>query len=146
MPTWTTTIHFAAIRTAGTVHTNLDITNAGTPGAQAHATIGSVLARVSDLLTAQRLAAIWRDAAIHTHRLVPDAGFAGHGDPRTQCPAGLVVRIGPDAAVRQDLIPATATLPTHIRIQVGPIVWLIMDRAAYSRTRELWERLEDLLA
>lgn len=143
---WTTSIQIAAIRVAGEVASNVDLTHAGTPDAEAAVIVGTVLARIQGRRTAQRLVAIWRDAALHTHRLVEHAGRAGRGNLAAECPAGLVIRIGQDAAVRQDLMPATRSLPTHIRIQVGPLVWLVMDRAAYTSMRELWERVERVLA
>jgi hypothetical protein len=143
---WTTSIQIAAIRTAGNVVTNVDITRAETSDMEAHVTVGTVLARIKGRHTAQRLAAIWRDAALHTHRLVANAGLAGRGNPDAECPAGLVIRIGPDAALRQDLMPPTPALPVHIRIQVGPLVWLVMDRAAYNSTRNLWDQIERLLS
>ncbi len=142
--TWVTTIQFAAIRTAGHVFTNVDVTGAGTREAEAHVTVGGLLARVRGSDTAQRIAATWRDAALHIHRL-PEAAGWGRGNPDAECPAGMVIRLGSDAPTRADLIPGTPTFPVHIRIQVGPLAWLIMDRAAYVSTRQLWERLEDVL-
>lgn len=141
---WVTTIQFAAIRTVGHVVTNVDVTNAGTLNAEAHVTIGGLLARVRGSDTAQRIAATWRDAALHAHRLPEVAGW-GRGNPDAECPAGMVIRLGSDAPTRMDLIPGTLHFPVHIRIQVGPLAWLIMDRAAYVSTRQLWERLEDVL-
>lgn len=139
-----TTIQFAAIRTAGDVHTNVDVSNAGTANAEAHVTVGALLARMRGDGTAQRVAAIWRDAGLHTHRL-PEVARWGRGNPNAECPAGLVIRIGPEAPVRADLIPGTQAFPVHIRIQVGPLAWLIMDRAAYVSIRQLWDRVGDVL-
>lgn len=140
---WTTTIQAVAIRLAGEIETNIDLTHAGTPGAEAHVFVGSVLVRVKGRRTAQRLSAIWREAALHTNRL-PVLARRSRTNPNAECPAGLVVRIGSDAALGQQLNPPSI-LPVHIRVQVGPLAWLVMDQAAYVSTRHLWERVERLL-
>jgi hypothetical protein len=142
---WSTAIEMAVIRGSGHIATNVDITSAGKPHAEAHAILGTVLHHIQGRFAAQRLAAIWREAAMHTHRLVEHAGRAGLRNPAAEHPVGVVVRIGEDAALVQQLIPATTEIPVHIRIQVGPLVWLIMDQAAYASTRTAWDKVEHLL-
>jgi hypothetical protein len=52
---WTTTIQAVAIRLAGEIETNIDLTHAGAPGAEAHVFVGSVLVRVKGRRTARQL-------------------------------------------------------------------------------------------
>lgn len=142
---WSTTIQLAAIHVTGQVACRIDLTAAGTPHTDAHVLVGSHLVHIGDHLAAQRLAAIWREAALHRQRLPQRAGTPR---PRrdAQCPAGLVIRIARDAAVRQEFLPAQPPhTPARLRIQVGPLVWLIGDQAAYTSLREVWDKLENLL-
>lgn len=142
----TTKIQTAAVHVAGDVVGNVDLTSIGKPDMTAHVMVGSVLARIGDRRAAQRLAATWREAALHLHRIPERVGLSGPGRPDAECPAGLVIRIGRDAAARQDLLPADPPRrPGRLRIQVGPLVWVVLDRAAYTSMRELWERVESLL-
>lgn len=138
---WSTTIQLAAIHVTGQVASRIDLTAAGTPHTDAHVMVGSHLVHIGDRKAAQRLAAIWREAALLPQR-------AGTPRPRreAQCPAGLVIRIARDAAVRQELLPAAPPhTPARLRIQVGPLVWMIGDQAAYTSLREVWDKLENLL-
>lgn len=142
---WTTSIQMVAIRVGREIETRLDLTNVGTIDAEAIVLAGSVLVRIRGRRAAQRLAAIWREAALHKDRLPVQMGRPADRNTDEQCPAGLVIRIGPDAAMRQDLVPATPPRMAHLRIQVGPLVWLVTDRAAYTSMRGLWDRVESLL-
>lgn len=141
----TTAIRMVAIRAVGVVDGNVDVSRIGTPTAIASLTIGTVLARV-DRRAAQRIAATWRDAALHLDRLAENASAVWTGPDLGVNPVGVVVRFGPDVVTRQDLMPPTTTLArTHLRIQVGPLVWQVIDQAAYTSTRDLWERAERTL-
>lgn len=142
---WTTAIQLAAIRTAGEVDSRIDITRAGTPDMEAHVTVGAHLVRIADRKAAQRVAATWRDAALHVHRLPQRAGLPEHRRPDAECPAGLVIRIGRDAAARQDLLPPEPPKPARLRVQFGPLVWMVADQAAYASMRALWDQVEDLM-
>ncbi|MFF5988124.1 hypothetical protein [Prauserella flavalba] len=142
---WTTAIQHVAIRVTGEIASDVDLSHAGTPDAVAHVFVGSILAHVKGRRTAQRLVAIWRDAAVHQPRLPELARRERTRYPDAECPAGLVITIGPDAVLTQQLLPATGRAPVHLRIQVGPLVWLVLDRAAYTSTRALWERVADTL-
>lgn len=142
----TTKIQTAAVSVAGDVVGHVDVTRVGKPDMTAHVMVGAVLARIGDRRAAQRLVATWREAALHLNRIPDRVGLPGASDPDAECPAGLVIRIGRDAATRQDLLPADPPRrPARLRIQVGPLVWIVADRAAYTSMRELWEQVETLL-
>lgn len=142
---WSTTIQLAAIRAAGEIDSRIDLTRAGTPHVEAHVTVGSHLVRMADRKAAQRVAATWRDAALYVDRLPHRAALPEHHRPDAECPAGLVVRIGRDADTRQDLLPSDPPKPARLRVQFGPLVWMVADQAAYASMRALWDQVEDLM-
>lgn len=142
---WSTTIQLAAIHVTGQVESRIDLTAAGTAHTDAHVMVGSHLVHIGDRKAAQRLAATWREAALHVQRLPQRAGTP---KPRrdAQCPAGLVIRIARDVATRQEFLPAQPPrTPARLRIQVGPLVWMVGDQAAYTSLREVWDQVEALL-
>lgn len=141
---WNTSIQQAVIRLDGPVASVVEISDVAVV---ARVMIGVVIARVEGLETAKRMAAIWRDAAAHLHRLPPVAGTAGRrGRIRGECSTALSIQLGSHVPVRQDLIPAGRITPLHLRIQTGPLVWHIMDRAAFHNSKATWELTVDRLS
>lgn len=148
---WTTEIQMVAIRVGGEIDFRIDLADVGSRAATAAVMTGNHLIRVTGRRPAERVAAIWREAALHLVRIPEQVSKPRKVHPDFECPAGLVISIGPDAPVRQDYIPAVPAAAgrpgrmAHLRIQVGPLVWLVTDRAAYTSMRRMWERLESLL-
>lgn len=151
MATWMTSIQMVAIRVGGEVESQIDLTNAGTQDATAAVMTGNHLIRVNGRRPAMRVATIWRDAALHLNRIPEQAAVPRKVHPDFECPAGVIISIGPDAPVHQAFMPEAPPAGgrpgqmAHLRIKVGPLVWLVTDRAAYASMRKLWDRLEDLL-
>jgi hypothetical protein len=133
---WNTSILATHVRVDGPVETRIVVSDVT---AAAHVMVGVVIVRVEDLISAKRIAAIWRDAAVYLYRLPPVARSDRPRKRKGECSTGLSIQIGPDAAVRQDLIPTSSATAPHLRIQTGPLVWLIMDRTAFEKTRQAWE-------
>ncbi|WP_336160052.1 hypothetical protein [Amycolatopsis sp. VC5-11] len=140
----TTSIVSTTVRIVGEVETRLDVHDAGTPLAVVRLMLGSVLVNVHGALAVERVAKIWQDAGFHRDRLASEVTDPRRGLLIGGCQVGTVARIGPDAPSRCDLIPRTKQLPQHIRIQIGPLIWLVMDRAAYDSTRAAWDQATKL--
>ncbi|WP_406639080.1 hypothetical protein [Amycolatopsis sp. WGS_07] len=141
----TTSIVTTTVRVVGAVETRIDIKDAGTTLAEVRLMLGRVLLHVHGAVAVKHVAAIWQDAGFHRDRLAPAVADPQRGALIDGCQVGTVARIGCDAPARCDLIPRTAKLPRHIRIQIGPLVWQVMDRAAYDSTRAAWDHAETLV-
>jgi hypothetical protein len=143
MATWkeSTAVHEVTIRAVGEVDGHIDVTFAGTREAVVSVSLGPVLARLYSADVAYRIRETWKAAAVYLHRL-PDT--AHHiGIESNPAPVGIVIRVGHDVPTSAVLVPATSQLATdHLRVQVGPLVWQIMDRAAYRSVVGLLERAE----
>jgi hypothetical protein len=136
-----TAVHEVTIRAVGEVDGHIDVTHAGTREAVVSVSLGPVLARLYSADVAHRIRETWKAAAVYLHRLPNKAHHLGNAS--NPAPVGIVIRIGYDVPTSAVLVPATSQLATdHLRIQVGPLIWQIMDRAAYRSVVELWERAE----
>jgi len=139
-----TTVQAVSIRAVGEVGGHVDVTRAGTPEAMATIAIGPVLARLCHADAASRIREGWKAAAVVLNRLPMDLSqtLAVPGSS----PTGIVVRLGADVVTTSMLVPATRQLArSHLRVQVGPLIWQVMDRAAYWSIVRLWERVERML-
>jgi hypothetical protein len=141
----TTTVQTVTIRAVGDVDGHVDVTYAGTPEAIVTVAIGPALIRLYQADVAFRIREGWKAAAVSLHRL-PEAVSTTWAVP-VSSPVGIVVRIGVDVTTTSALVPATRQLRRdHLRMQVGPLVWQVLDRAAYRSIVQLWERAEQMLA
>jgi hypothetical protein len=101
--------------------------------------IGGIHVHLKGTAIADRVAEIWRIAGLRTDRLLKRNGRVLHSNPEPECPAGVILTISSDTALRQEFVPESRTMPPHVRVRMGPLVWIVTDRAAYVRTLQLWD-------
>jgi hypothetical protein len=140
-----TSVQTVTIRAVGKVEGHIDVAHARTPETVVTLVIGSSLIRLYRKDVVHRIRECWQSAAVNLHRL-PDAVSATWLGP-TSAPVGIVVRIGNDVTTSATLMPASGQLVRpYLRIQVGPLVWQVIDRAAYESITPLWDHAHDMLA
>lgn len=144
MATSRTEVQRVTIPVAGEVSGNVDVTHAGTAQAVVSLTIGTVLVRVGTLRAAEQIAHTWRMAALHLGSLAVDAMQDPPVPGLGVGPVGVVLSVQPIVFTRYDLIERPDAR-NYLRMQVGPVVWLVLDRLAYWNVRKLWEQAEDQL-
>lgn len=144
---WTgsTAVQTVTIRAVGEVEGHVDVSYAGTPEAVVTVAMGPVLARIYQATVAYRISEGWKAAAIGLPRLPDTVSRTWLGPVPT--PVGIVIRIGQDVPTTSAIVPATPQLARdHLRMQVGPLVWQVMDRTAYQSILRLWQLAEHMLA
>ena len=120
------------VRTTGQVSCGIGVLDIGTPEAVVALRIGDLVCRVGDLRTLTALNYIWSLAEQHVTRL-PYRNEPQHlGATPGLYRVGLLFDL-------QGLVPSAVTFiaahgetPAHVRVQFGPIVWQVTDRAAWE--------------
>lgn len=144
MATGSTVVQEVTIPASGEVDGRVDVTHAGTYHAVASVTIGTVLVRLKSRPAAEQIVETWQLAALHLDSIVEDANRDQLGPDLGVGPVGVVLAVESYVATRFDAIPVQAGR-NYLRIRVGPVVWLVYDRAAYWSIRKLWEVAEQLI-
>ncbi|SFE54948.1 hypothetical protein SAMN04487819_11681 [Actinopolyspora alba] len=143
MTEWTTNVVQVTIRAAGDVDGRVDVSNVGTPEAVVSLTIGSSLCRLVSRVTTRKVRENWERAGINTNRLPERVSQTWLGPDLGIAPVGAVVKLV-DPPVASHLVPRNDQhrRPVHLAIQVGPVVWVVLDRTAYRTMLDLWRRAE----
>ncbi|MDN5917948.1 MAG: hypothetical protein L0I76_23110 [Pseudonocardia sp.] len=139
-----------AVRVSGNVPVRLDATNIGTPEQQVGLTLGSVLVYLRTVQTVRAVVEGWRSAKVAAESLGP-------ARPISEQRAGLAHVAGSQvsALVRLGGLPTVLSapvtrrpgsrVPSHVRIQVGPVVWEVCDWTAYECLAAGWLQAATLL-
>jgi hypothetical protein len=101
-----------------------------------------LLLRVQTLDTAVAVHEQWAAAGVHLHRL-PELAEV----PRSRAEEwdiSIVATLVGRPAMTSMTVMNVGPMPTHLRIGLGPITWLLLDRAAYHSMLEVWERVTRL--
>lgn len=139
-----------AVRVSGVVPVRLDATHIGTTEQQVGLTLGSVLVYLRTVQTVRAVVEGWTSASVAAECLGP-------ARPVSQQRAGLAHVAGSQvsALVRLGGLPTVlaapvtrrpgSSVPSHVRIQVGPIVWEVCDWTAYECLAAGWRQAASLL-
>lgn len=128
------------VRVSGPVPIRLDATHLGAPEQQLGLSLGTVLIYLRSGTTARAVAEGWTSAAPLARRLAPPR------DPRNLMPVtptmvGTLVRLAGIPTIVAAHVPARAHIePSHLRLQIGPVIWQICDWAAYESMARGWRR------
>lgn len=134
-----------SVRVSGAVPIRVDAHHIGTPEQEVALTLGSVLVYMRSRQTAAAVVQGWRSAAVAAQCLGPARPLRDHRAALVSVMGSQVsalVRLGGLPTVTAAPVPrqkGTPT-PTHVRIQVGPLVWQVCDWNAYERIAEGWRR------
>lgn len=130
----------ATIRVAGQVPTELAIRNLGIPEQEASLRIGELLIYLRDPHIAGHVAQLWSQTKAATSPLPNVLGPNRLHLPIRVGLVGLIVRLGGDPRCTTTWIPAPpgVAYPSHTRVEVGPIVWEMCDRAAWHSIGRAW--------
>lgn len=140
-----TSVERVVIPVAGVIDGKVDVSNAGSAYATASLTIGTVLVRIGTARAAEQIGHTWRMAALHLGSLAVDASQNPLVPELGVGPVGVVLSVEPIVFTRYDLVTEHGSR-NYLRLQVGPVVWMVLDRHAYWSTRRLWERVEQHLS
>lgn len=142
----TSTVLGVTIRVAGVVPTDVGISHAGTPEAEVRVTIGDVLCYLCDRSTLTHIRCGWDQAAVAARRLREQVSTTWVGAEPGTYPVGVIVRLVGEPRITLHTVPARPTIhaPEHLRVQVGPLVWQVLDRAAYESITACWRTAERL--
>ncbi|MFR9806497.1 hypothetical protein ACL02T_30035 [Pseudonocardia sp. RS010] len=138
------------VRVSGEVPVRVDVTNAGTPEQQVGLTLGSVLIYLRNPGTVRAVVEGWRSANYAAQLLGPSRPVTYHHAGLAQVMGSQVstlVRLGgiPNVLVAPITRRPGSPVPSHLRMQVGPIVWQVCDWNAYHSIAVGWERAGRLL-
>jgi hypothetical protein len=138
----------ATIRVAGQIPTDVSISHLGTPEQEASLRIGELLIYLRDPHIAGQVAQLWFQAKASTSALPNVIGPARVRLPVRVGLVGVIVRLGGDPRCGTSWMPARpGTLDTsRVRVEVGPIVWEVCDRAAWHSIGRAWAVLHRQLA
>lgn len=141
---WTTNVLQVSIRAAGDVYGFVDVSNAGTREAIVSLTIGTTLCRITSRRTARIIRESWETAGVNSAKLPERVSQTWLGPDLGVNPVGALVRYAGDVVVTSHYVDRDQQLrrPAHLRIQVGPMAWAVLDRAAYATMLDLWRRAE----
>lgn len=141
-----TGVRMVHIRALGDIDCKVDVDEVGTAHAVASLTVGTVLARIAGRKTAEQMVETWREAALHLAKLPTTVSQTWTGPDLGVSTIGVVVRFGGDVAMRQDLLPPSKALPHHhLRVQIGPVVWQVLDQAAHASMDRAFTRVHAAL-
>lgn len=142
-----TGVRMVHIRALGDIDCSVSVDEVGTAHAVASLTVGTVLARIGGRKTAEQMVETWREAALHVAKLPASVSETWAGPDLGVSTIGVVVRFGGDVATRHDLLPPSKGLPTHhVRVQIGPVVWQVLDQAAHGSMVRAFERVHAALS
>ncbi|WP_214369806.1 hypothetical protein [Pseudonocardia sp. H11422] len=138
------------VRVSGAVPVRLDATHVGTPEQQVGLTLGSVLVYLRSQQTVRVIVEGWQSAAVAARHLGPARPISHHRAglaPAAGSQVSTLVRLGGIPTVLAAPITRRpgSPVPSHVRIQVGPIVWQVCDWNAYEALAAGWRRAADLL-
>jgi hypothetical protein len=139
------------VRVSGEVPVRVDASNVGTPEQQVGLTLGSVLVYLRDRLTVTAVVEGWRSGNYSAQLLGPARPVAYHHAGLAQVMGSQVstlVRLGgiPNVLVAPITRRPGGVVPSHLRMQVGPVVWQVCDWNAYHSIALGWERAARLLS
>lgn len=130
----------ATIRVAGQVHTDITINHLGTPEREASLRIGELLIYVRDPHIVQSVAEHWVQKRTGTSALPHVIGASRLHLPIRVGLVGVIVRLGGDPVCTSSWIPGRAGVaePSHMRVEVGPIVFEVCDQVAWHSIGRAW--------
>jgi hypothetical protein len=130
----------ATMRVAGQVPTEIAIRHLGTPEQEASLLIGELLIYLRDPHIAGQVAQLWSQAKASTSALPNVIGPSRLHLPTRIGLVGVIVRLGGDPRCTTTWMPGRAGVayPSHTRVEVGPIVWEVCDRAAWHSIGRAW--------
>jgi hypothetical protein len=137
------------VRVAGLVAVRHDLTHAGTPQQQLGMSLGTVLIYLRAGTTARTIAEQWTRAGVLAESLTPALVVARRG-PLQVGPSTVaaMVRMGGLPRVTAALYPGrvgVAGASPMVRVQVGPVMWEVMDATAYVSLEKAWQQAAALL-
>ena len=130
----------AVVRVAGEIPVDITAFHVGTPEQEAVLRMGELLIYVRSAALAERVAQLWRQARPICAALPHVAGTSRLHLPVRVSLVGVIFRLGGEPACTVVSVPARPGVaqPTHVRIQVGPLVWEVCDRAAWHTITKAW--------
>lgn len=138
----------ATMRVAGQVPTEITLRHLGEPEQEASLRIGELLIYLRDPHIAEQIAQLWTQAKPATSALPNMLGASRLHLPIRVGLVGVIVRLGGDPRCTTTWMPGRSGVahPAHVRVEVGPIVWEICDRAAWHSIGRGWTVLHRQLA
>lgn len=130
----------ATIRLAGQVPSDLAINHLGTREQEASLRIGELLIYVRDPRTVATITQLWTQKRAATAALPHVIGPSRLHLPVRVGLVGVIVRLGGEPACTASWVagrPGVAE-PSHMRVEIGPIVWEICDQVAWHTVGHTW--------
>lgn len=139
----TSAITSAAVRVAGAVPVDITAHHVGTSEQEASLRLAELLIYVRSAVLAERVARVWRQSKPVCAALPNVAGVSRLHLPVRVPLVGVVVRLAGEPACTVVGVPARPGVaqPTHVRIEIGPLVWEVCDRVAWHTITKAWVAL-----
>ncbi|MGI5507435.1 hypothetical protein [Lentzea sp. CA-135723] len=135
-------VHSTTVTVAGPQASQIDLLGWGTSSPVVSLQLGPVLCRVAQPhLTVKHVTEIWRGSAVLARRLPAQLPARLVGRPSmAQHVAGVVLHLDALPGQSSRLVPPTVPngLPL-LELRIGPVIWLVLDQAAWASMTDIWE-------
>lgn len=145
----TKTIYSITLRVAGPQRVTVDAHHTGTQQAFLGIAIGALLVYTSQREVCGQLRRGWEHAARLAGKLPRAAQRPTTADHAAGTGlAAAMVRLEGQVGLTIAGIPASSAtgIPAHVRIQLGPLVWQVLDQTAYATIRDGLRHVEQVAA